>query len=475
MASQDTSCTPVDDATKQSDNLLTTQSARLPPSRRKRLSFWLAILGTMSLMYVLGAAAMFFELPSSGFLSKGFVGARAWNERREAPPPTPVQKTPTFVVGKIDKPGKAFDGFTLYTCASMTLSGTQAFLINMRGKVVHRWAIPYSRVWPNPPHIRSQVNDSLVCFFDCHLYPNGDLLVVFHGQENWVNGYGLAKLDKDSNVLWKYAANIHHDVDVGEDGAIYAIGHEIVSSMPRELGFVPTPCLVDHLVFLSADGKELRKPLSILEAFRKSPYAPLLASLGPEPKRDLPPGLNVPRYLDDTRKNDPLHMNCVRVLNPRLAAKFPQFKAGQVLISLRNLDTLAVLDPEREVVVWAARGPWRAQHDAQFLDNGHLLIFDNLGSPRGSRVLEYEPRTQAFPWSYPGDDNPSFFSSERGMSQRLPNGNTLIANSVDGEILEVTPQRELAWTCFTSRFITSARRYSAEQVPFLKKGIRPRP
>ena len=28
-------------------------------------------------------------------------------------------------------------------------------------------------------------------------------------------GYGLVKLDKDSNILWSYPAGVHHDVDVG--------------------------------------------------------------------------------------------------------------------------------------------------------------------------------------------------------------------------------------------------------------------
>ena len=40
-----------------------------------------------------------------------------------------------------------------------------------------------------------------------------------------------------------------------------------------------------------------------------------------------------------------------------------------------------------------------------------------------------------------------FYTSERGMSQRLPNGNTLIVNSERGTLLEVTPEKEIAWSC----------------------------
>ncbi len=451
-------------------------STALPTPRPRRFSLALVIVGMTFLGYLVGAAVMFFQLPSSDFLGKAFLGAHAWNERRQVPPPLAAHETPRPTIGTIEKPGKTFDGFTFYICASLEVSSTQAFLINMRGDVVHHWAIPFSKVWPNPLHIRGPVKDNLVSFFDGHLYPNGDLLVVFHGLENWVNGYGLAKLDKNSNVIWKYAGNIHHLVEVGEDGTIYAIAHKVVERMPKGLEFIPTPCLVDELVLLSPDGKLVRQPIPILEAFRDSPYAPLLDSLG-EDKRDLPVGLTLLRSLSyfQDRLHEPLHMNSARVLDRRLAGKFPNFQAGQVLLSLRNLDALAVLDLQKQTVVWAARGPWRAQHDAQFLENGHLLIFDNLGATRGSRVLEYDPQTQAFPWSYPHSEDPSFFTSERGMCQRLPNGNTFIVVSKAGQLLEVTPERETVWTCSFAQSINSARRFSTEQLLFLTGDTHARP
>src|SRR5205814_7879405 len=107
---------------------------------------------------------------------------------------------------------------------------------------------------------------------------------------------------------------------------------------------------------------------------------------------------------DKTRKQDALHTNTVQVLTPALAQKFPGWKAGQLLITMRNLDAIAIVDPELRKVVWAARGPWQAPHDAQFLDNGNLLLFDNQGLRKGSRILEYDPRTQAFPWAYAGEN-----------------------------------------------------------------------
>ena len=429
-----------------------------------------------ALSFLVGAAVMYFDLPSAEFLGKGFSGARAWASREPNSSRGSERDAPSIRVGNIDQPGKTFDGFTLCTCASQSISGTQAFLIDMRGKTVHRWAVSFSEVWPKPSHVQGRFSDSMVCFFACHLYPNGDLLVVFHGAELLATGFGLAKLDKDSKVLWKYSANVHHDVDVGEDGTIYALKHDLVHQMPKGLEDIPTPTLVDSLVLLSPEGKELRKPIPLLESIRDSAYAPLLSAIQRPPKQRAPQSLKASRFDDDeTRKQDVLHANFVQVLRPSLAAKFPAFKAGQVLVSLRHLDAIAVMDPDTGSLVWAARGPWRAQHDPQFLDNGHLLIFDNLGSPQSSRVLEYDPQTQAYPWSYPRENDPPFFSDERGMCQRLPNGNTLIVNSEGAQLLEVTANKEIVWSCSTNRFICSARRFGPDQLHFLKGGVRARP
>jgi hypothetical protein len=185
--------------------------------------------------------------------------------------------------------------------------------------------------------------------------------------------------------------------------------------------------------------------------------------------------LTVARFLDDVQTGDVLHTNSVKVLRPELQSQFPGFKAGQVLISIRHLDVVAVLDLDARKVVWAARGPWGAQHDAQFLPNGHLLIFDNYGDPQGSRVLEYDPRTQALPWLYPGRGGCSFFTRARGLAQRLPNGNTLIANSEDGRLFEVTYGGDVVWTFFAGRFVSTARRYAPDKVQFLKGDQRARP
>ena len=451
----------------------TSKMRRVP--RRRFLAPCLSIVGVAVLCYVLGAVVMFFQLPSSGVLGKALIGAREWYGGEPSSPP--VSETAAPIARRpVDRPGETDDGFTLF---ARSLNGrdlaTEALLMNMQCHVVHRWAVPFSRIFPDQSHLRTRLPDMLACFFDCRLFPNGDLLAVVHGR-TVPAGVGLVRLDKESHVLWAYPSCVHHDIDVTEDGTIYALQEEVVSDKHEGTDSATNSRLADYLVVLSPEGKLLKEPISIREALRDSPYAAFLASLE-EPKVQpfRPPGSTAPHVDSDLVRNDPLHPNCVRVLRPELASAFPSFKVGNVLLSLRNLSMVVMLDPERGTVVWASRGPWYAQHDAQFLENGHLLIFDNLGSPQGSRVLEYDPQSQAVPWSYTGEGATPFYTSERGMCQRLPNGNTFIVNSEGGDLIEVTRGKRIVWACSLGGYITTARRLSPGQVPFLGGGLDARP
>ena len=454
--------------------------AASPRVRYRFLRGCITLFGVASLSFILGAAVIFFDLPSSSFLRNAFLGGPAFFDPQQAaqqPAKRPAaQGDPVFTIGTSDKPDKTCDGFTLCMCSG----GTRAALINMRGEVVHQWRAPLKTVWPDAPNQPAAGDEHLVYFNDGHLFPNGDLLVLAEGPTDLrkpSHGYGLVKLDKDSRVIWKYAANCHHALDVGEDGTIYALSNDFVDRLPEGLAYLPTPCLVDCVDIISPEGKQVRR-IRLLEGFKKSAYASLLSTLEkPKLFNDVsPPDEPMPALREEMRRRDVLHTNAVTVLPSRLAAKFPLFKAGQLLVSPRHLDAIAVVDPQTDTVMWAARGPWHAQHDPTFLDNGRLLLFDNLGSARGSRVLEYDPQSQAFPWSYPDESGKRFLSRLRGMCQRLPNGNTLIVNSDGGEMLEVTPGHELVWSCSCAGFeLHRARRFTAGQLSLLTAGQRARP
>jgi hypothetical protein len=445
----------------------------------------LSILGVAGLSYVFGAAVMFFQLPSYDFLVQAFTGGKAWHERGQ-PGLNPFQPPETEVREGVivDKPGQTFDGFTLVT----TTLGARAMLLDMRGTVVHQWELPFRQAWPRPPHVQDPLPEEQIHWFRCHGFPNGDLLAIYHADSDTPSGYGLVKLDKDSKLLWKYEGRVHHDLDVDEKGTIYTLTHQLKRKAPAGLDYLPTPYVADSLVVLAPDGHEVAS-VPVAEAIRDSAYAFLLSTAIAEQAllKDRAPGTAPFESFLKPDKGDLFHANSVKILTEARAGKFPLFQAGQVLLSLRSLHTIAVLDVRKRSVVWAALGPWRIQHDADFLDNGHLLLFDNHAWTNGCRVIEYDPVTQAIPWTFSDADAAPFHAAFRGMAQRLPNGNTLIVDPENRRLFEVTRGKELVWENIcrlpplppnqqtSTRAITGARRYRAEELTFLKGAARARP
>ncbi|HLW64537.1 MAG TPA: arylsulfotransferase family protein [Gemmataceae bacterium] len=425
----------------------------------------LSLLGIGALGYVLGAAVMFYRLPSSRFLTDAFLEADRWRQTSGSEADSPMVPAPfaaRFYLG-LDKKEKTCDGFTLVAVSP----GNQVYLIDMEGNIVHHWTLFFNRIWPHPQQLDRLIPDEYTCPFGLHLFPNGDLLATFHGYGGVAEGIGLAKVDKDSRVLWTYDQNVHHDVDVDDDGHIFLTTQKVVQEPIPGLEFIHTPTLVDFVEMLSADGQPLRK-ISLLQAFQDSnEYFPIL--------KNAP----IPRELrnDSRTHGDLFHTNHVEILRPSLAPKFglPRWKAGQALISMRNLNAIALLDMESGKLIWATTGPWKMQHDSQFLPSGHVLLFDNRGSDRSSRVLEMDPKDDKICWSYPDEKGEPFHCPERGMVQRLSNGNTFIVDSVEKSLMEVTADHELIWAFHTGNYVQFAQRYAANELRFIAKSPRPQP
>ena len=148
------------------------------------------------------------------------------------------------------------------------------------------------------------------------------------------------------------------------------------------------------------------------------------------------PGLVSPRG----DSYDPTHLNDIELVTPELAAVFPMLRAGDLVVSLRNVSAVVAIDPATRQARWAMAGPFRRQHDPDLLPNGNVLLFDNLGDDPAcgrSRIVELDPATLAVAWSYDGC-NERFYSEAWGEQQPLPNGNVLITESYAGRVFEVT-------------------------------------
>jgi hypothetical protein len=130
------------------------------------------------------------------------------------------------------------------------------------------------------------------------------------------------KMDKDSNVIWKYSDHTHHDLDVADDGKIYVLTNKIRTNAIPGYPHLAPPRIDDYVVVLSPEGKPLKR-VSILDALSRSPYGHMMRA---GPSWDI--------------KQDFLHADSIQFIDRATAAKLPFAKVGQVLLSLRDIDTI---------------------------------------------------------------------------------------------------------------------------------------
>lgn len=405
----------------------------------------ITILAILFIGIVGGASIAKFEIPPYAFIDDALTAAEAlFTQKKQrqtlddlnigARPPTREDFSRATVrdekVGVFSyDPERAYNGYTLYTSVGIM---HPVPLADMEGDIVHEWYIPEQE-------LRGARDDGLE-FGDAplnvtfpYLFPNGDLLMVITTDWQTPWGFGVVKVDKDSNVIWRFLKQAHHNLCIAPDGTIYAQLHSIRSEPWPGLDRLKVPFVEDTIVALSPDGEEL-KTVSVLQAIQDSRYQSLLQFAKP-----------------DHPRGDLLHANSVEYLDRRKAAMLPMADEGDLLVSLRNLDVIAILDFDKEVVKWAARGPWHKQHDPEVLDNGNIMIFDNRGDIRNgghSRIIEVDPRTLGIEWSFPGLLDTRLYTTVYGSQQALPGGNVLISETNNGRILEVSREGDIVWEFF---------------------------
>lgn len=324
---------------------------------------------------------------------------------------TGVQPAPDVVGVTAYAPERAQPGLNLVVDAH----GPEAVLLDMEGRQLHRWSYEFFDAFPDSDVPKG--SEGVQYWRRVALEPDGSLLAVFEGA-------GLVEVDRDSRLLWGFEEAVHHDLAVDGD-SIYVLTREVRPGGEESGG---RPVTEDWVVVLDRGG-DVRRRVSIEQAIRASDYRGLL---------------------DLTESHgDLLHTNTLELLDGGPEERLPAFRRGNVLLSFPEINTMAVLDMDREVIVWALVGLTRYQHDPTVLPSGHLLVLDNWGDIDGySRLLELDPSTGAITWRYEGSRY-DFYTKCCGVNQRLANGDTLVAETDRGRAFEVTPDKQIVWEYLT--------------------------
>lgn len=222
-----------------------------------------------------------------------------------------------------DDPDRAQPGLNFYNSAH----AEAAYLTDMKGRVLHEWRGDFEAAFGRFDEPRP-VGPLGHTWRRAKLLDDGSVLAI---HEN----IGVVKLDRNSNVVWSWLNRAHHDLDVDDAGRIHVICRE-AQHEPR-FGDL-NPVLLDYVRVYDADGGWIDS-ISIDQAYKDSPY-PATTEPG-HPERDI------------------YHTNTIQILDGMLGEENPAFRKGNLLLSFRCLDEIAVLDPEQRRIVWRMRGPWR--------------------------------------------------------------------------------------------------------------------
>jgi hypothetical protein len=297
---------------------------------------------------------------------------------------------------------KAFDGYTLFSMSG----GTQAYLVDMDGRVCHRWTY----------------NAGLAYGF---FLTNGNLLIRTRqsgGSAELVGGEtGIVELDWDGKLVWEYwHALAHHDFERLPNGnTLVAFFDEMPADAAAQV----------------VGGRGSREEAMFGDTVRE--ITPAGESVNEwNMWKALDPSSDVICPLES--RHQWLHQNALNVT-----------ARGDLLVSFRQIDTVGIVDRETGQFTWKwGPGEISHQHHPTELANGNILLFDN-GPHRGggtfSRVLEVNPRTNEIEWKYLGDPPISFYSFHISGAERQPNGNTLVTEGAPGRLFEVTQDGEIVW------------------------------
>ncbi len=310
---------------------------------------------------------------------------------------------------------RAHPGYNLY-CSR---TAPAALLLDMEGKLVHRWTYPSrgQTVW-----------DHAVMLED------GDLLVI----DKFVD---LLRLSRRSELRWSTELQAHHDVAVAEDGSIFALSRVIRRHRDLNVRFTT-------LAHLTGTGRLIEEWSTadrldeLRQTFETASFLDTVLDGGRSEALE-----KRSTGQEEDKLYDYFHGNTVTLLPATdLGRRDRRFAEGNLLICLRNVHQIAILERGSWEILWV----WGEKvldepHHPTMTRNGTILIFDNGFSRGYSKVIEIDPATGRPVWEYQGEPRASFFSARKGSAQRLANGNTLICEGDRGRTFEVTPGGEIVW------------------------------
>lgn len=281
------------------------------------------------------------------------------------------------------------------------------WLYDHAGDLKHSWVMNYWEYDEDGPSNGTEAPHGF------KLLADGSILV------NHDRGDILTRIDSCGKAVWTKEGVFHHSIEEAEDGTYW-------TWEAKDTAYSHYQYLIN---FDARDGSTIKR-IGLVED--------VIANLPPgSPEFLIRPDFPFDNKLVQAGSSrDLFHPNDVEPLFSKDAENFQDFVAGDLLISLRNLNMVAVLSSEDYTVKWAAYGPWRLQHDPDFTSDGKISVYNNNSRLKRSEVYRIDPTSGDIENPF-RDGELRFYSYAMGKHQLLPDGGTLVVVPGEGRILVV--------------------------------------
>ncbi|MGH8902901.1 MAG: arylsulfotransferase family protein [Egibacteraceae bacterium] len=328
------------------------------------------------------------------------------------------------------------------------------------GEVLHAWS--HTAEQPRP---EDDSPNNLRGWNHVAVDADGSLLAVVPLQ-------ALLKLTPDSDLEWSCDVAAHHDLAIEDSGALL-----VLTEAPRLVAVGGHPhVILDNFVTVLDPGGAVKTEVSLYDVLRTDPTLRRLIDQSarrrreefrrrgwPTPEDDVAPEvvrhtraiLSTGSYEGERRQAlrrlrslpgspcDILHTNTLELLDAHSAGLWER---GDVMLCMRELNTVAVVDLTRATVRWSWGGDQLSgPHQPSVLPDGRVLVFDNGVRLHRTRVVAVDPSTRNVRWSWSAEPPESFFCPLAGGCEPLANGNVLVTNSTAGAAFELNMDGQIVW------------------------------
>jgi len=304
-------------------------------------------------------------------------------------------------------------------------------VIDRGGAVLHHWTPDWFSIWGaegDIPASRRPKSQPGAILHGALLMDNGDLVVNFEH-------LSTVRLNACGDVVWKHDNLGHHSLFEAEDGTIWTSAERYLTSGATDHAKIATPYHAWTAQQIAPDGTILQT-IDVTEVLARNDLSGLmhLASIN---------------NLDTTVRGDTLHLNDVEIFPA--SAKSDLFAPGDLMLSLRNINTIMVIDPATLAIKWRETGGFLRQHDPDFRSDGSILLFDNnnLSTEHGdgsSRILRIVPETGEKQVLFEGTTDTPFYTAIMGKQQSLDGGGIMVTSSLEGRAIEIDAAGQPVWS-----------------------------